>query len=283
MPQLTDDMIRNYEIRQSLRLLNSNVAGKTADYNDIGFDLILAWGASNTVGYGAPIDPIENVAHPRVFQYASSGTRANTIYTAVDPLAHREIRANNHGNVFQFAKRVAAVLPGNRTVLILPCALGGTGFSENRWNPGNDLFNDSVARANTIIAQSPNNRLLCILNSGHGADAIALTDAAWIAAYQATIGGFRSQITRAANTVAMSVGATDAALPLDGGARQAKELLFANTLPNVISNYLYVSGSGLAAEGDNTHYNGASQIALGNRLFDRYVRWLQAQENARVN
>lgn len=284
MPQLTEDQIKNYEIRQSLRLLNLNVAGKAIDYADIGYDIIIAWGSSNTVGYGAGLDAIANAPHPRVFQYPSIGDSLNTIIPAVDPLFHRDpvaSMANRTGYVFTFAKQLAGITPGNRRILILPVAESfqqTVGFASDRWNPGNDLFNDTVTRANLLA--TGNNRVIAFTNAQHGADSVAFgaNEAEWIKRYVDFYREMRALVKTAASAPAFTIGVPDSRRPLDGGIHGTRETTLAN-LKNSVPLHYYVSGAGLPAEADNIHYSRVAQLQLGYRLFDTYASHLAILDN----
>lgn len=283
MPQLTSDQIRNFEIRQSLRLLNSNVAGKTVDYNDIGDDIIVAWGASNSVGLGTGLLPSRDFSHPRVLVLPTIGADAGTLVIAADPLSHREVVANSVGAWVTMGKEVVRLLPNTRRVVILPVALSGTGFAENRWNPGNDLYTDTVTRVNTLLAQNPNNRILCFANFMHGGQDKDMAAAAYKTAWVNFVNGMRGAINRHPNLLFIVGGAPDSALAVDGGTRGLKQAIIRDELTKEISNFVFVQTTGLAAEGDNIHFTAASHRVTGVRMGAALISYLRNQDNTKFN
>lgn len=279
MPQLTPDQIRNFEIRQSLRLLNGNVAGKTIDYNDIGFDIIVAWGASNSVGLGTGLVASRDFIDPNVLVLPTIGTDAGRIVIAQDPLSHREVVANAVGAWVTMGKEVERLLPAHRRILIMPLALSGAGFAENRWNPGNDLYTDTVTRVNAVLNQNPSNRILCFANFMHGGNDKDMTNANYRTAWLAFVNGMRSSIVRHPNLLFIIGGYPDSGLTIDGGTRGAKQTFMRDSLISELGNAVFVDTSGLAAEGDNIHFTADSHRTTGIRMANALISRLKAADD----
>ncbi|WP_187431395.1 hypothetical protein ROLI_045290 (plasmid) [Roseobacter fucihabitans] len=74
--------------------------------------------------------------------------------TTSRPLAHFSPTLGDMGLDLQFAIDYLADKPGV-SLMFIPCAQGATGFSDNAWNPGNWLYNDTIARINAAIAAHP--------------------------------------------------------------------------------------------------------------------------------
>ena len=55
------------------------------------------------------------------------------------------------------------LVPITKKILIIPCGHGSTGFINNRWNKGDDLYNDLVMRVNYIFNEFPRSNLKVIL------------------------------------------------------------------------------------------------------------------------
>jgi Carbohydrate esterase, sialic acid-specific acetylesterase len=74
---------------------------------------------------------------------------------------------------FLIAKRFAADFlesrPEDRAVLV-PGAVGGTSFSNNRWNPGDDLYEELVATTQAVLSAHPTWRLRAMLFQGFETD-----------------------------------------------------------------------------------------------------------------
>lgn len=115
-----------------------------------GNDVVLLAGQSNMSGYGAYIVPGFDTTDVRIQQWGPSGAPQ----LAIDPLLHPDAPYNTGriGPGMSFARNYLKTLPANRKVLLVPAASAGTGFSDLRWNPGNDLFESAVRRTTSALA-----------------------------------------------------------------------------------------------------------------------------------
>lgn len=79
-----------------------------------------------------------------------------------------------NGGPFLIAKCFAAdFLAANPSdaIVFVPGAVGGTSFWNHRWNPGDDLYDDLVARTLAVLAAHPDWKLRALLFQGFETDA----------------------------------------------------------------------------------------------------------------
>jgi len=174
--------------------------------NDAGYDVILVAGQSNAQGNGVAFDASLDISDPRVMQFASSGNYLNQIVAAIDPLLMPSPPYQRIGFAMTFARLYAASIVSNRKVLLVPYAVGGTGFTTGTapgdWTagtPGGALYEAAIAQANKAVLSGANNRFVGALWLQGEADA-ALTLAQYAAKIDALIAGFRSRIIGAASS-----------------------------------------------------------------------------------
>lgn len=159
----------------------------------VGYDVVLLIGQSNMSGYGAYLVPGFDTTDPRIQQWS----HAQAIILASDPLEHPDapFNAGRIGPGMSFARTYIKTLPTTRKVLLVPAAVKATGFSDSRWNPGNDLFEDALARTNAALATDTGNCLAAILWSQGETDVGRMTSATYQAALDAMINAIRSRVT----------------------------------------------------------------------------------------
>jgi hypothetical protein len=261
------------EPQVNLGLGGSSSGSGTVNANDVGFDVWLIAGQSNTKT-GEGIDTALDTPDSRVYQYAASGNYNNQIILASEPLQHTEIYTNNVGFPFTFGKWYVRTQPNNRTILLVPTAVGGTGFSNNRWNPGNDLHENAIAKTNAAIATFPKNKFKGILwHQGEAdADSTTLSKAAYITALDACFNSFRSRITGAANCYII-LGEMVRSWVGSNASRNSIQQAIQET-PNRFSNCAVASSLSLNPQGDGIHFNAISQRIFGYRYFSAYIGML---------
>lgn len=192
-----------------------------------------------------------------------SSNADGALVPAVVPLDHWEHNTNTDMSLaLQFTIDYAAAHPGV-TVVLVPAAMGGTGFGDNRWNPGDDLYADAVARVNALMTANPGFLFKGILWHQGERDmnaAIATPAAAYRAALDAMIAGMRADIVAADATTPFVLGQ-----PLYS--RYSAEPVFAEitNTPSTTAYCAVVSSEGLTDRGDNLHFNAASLRSLGAR------------------
>jgi len=133
------------------------------EYETETYDIFLVMGQSN-VHSGLEIDTLLDRCYPNIKQLGRHGNMNLKIIDAKEPLDnHPEIK-NRIGFATTLSKLYACeFLEVNRKILIIPCGLGSSGFINNRWNKGNDLYEDAVSRANFILNKYPGSLIISIL------------------------------------------------------------------------------------------------------------------------
>lgn len=132
-----------------------NLSGKLQGSYDpsIGYDVYWLIGQSNMIGR-APIrvgiDDVYTSIAGLVYQF---GYTSQAITAATNPLDQVNENAGQMGLWLEFVESILSGLVGNRKILLVPCAQGGTSFNANNWNPGNSLYNSALARLASAMAQ----------------------------------------------------------------------------------------------------------------------------------
>tara|TARA_B110000305_G_scaffold224925_1_gene270959 strand:- start:544 stop:1338 length:795 start_codon:yes stop_codon:yes gene_type:complete len=128
---------------------------------DEGYDIIVIAGQSNTLS-GEWYDEVIDSSLFQIKQLGRIDSNNLKIIVANEPLENHTVRQNKIGFGLVFAKEY---LKHNLTkkILIIPCGHGSTGFINNRWNKGDDLYNDLVMRVNYIFNEFPRSNLKVIL------------------------------------------------------------------------------------------------------------------------
>ena len=267
------------------RWRNSGLSGiSVININDIGYDVILLAGQSNAVGRGVEYDVVfDNINSDRVYQFPSTGTFTDTIIPLSQPVQHPTPDPDNKiGFIYSFVRQYLRSIPNNRSVLIVPMAVGGTGFVNNRWGVGNDLYVNAITQANKTL-NLPNSRLAAILWHQGESDAGNSTDVGnYAAKLDATLLGLRQGIT-GATTTPIILGELSPQW-LDGNTNRINLNNIIKTTPDRISNTAVASSEGLDGNvGDIIHFNAESQRILGRRYFDRYLTLVSGLSGSPLN
>ncbi len=89
--------------------------------------------------------------HPNVLQWMRSGAQAGTAEAATHPLDFDGGGAPvGVGPAMAFAKRLLEQDP-QQQILIIPAAVGATGFSSKHWNPGDPVYERMVSMVNAAL------------------------------------------------------------------------------------------------------------------------------------
>lgn len=128
------------------------------DFSENKFDVIVLAGQSNAEGYG--FGPVEDPYQPdgRVW-YLNPDM---TVVPAAEKVTGNEIQSN-FGLSFAREYRNGGCLADDRDLLILRCAVGGTGFSDKRWGLADDLYLRMLEMIRTALELNPENRLKAFL------------------------------------------------------------------------------------------------------------------------
>src|SRR5262245_27687480 len=129
-----------------------------------GYDLIVVMGQSNASGTNDDYDPTGADARDhRVKVFPASGPHSRTIQPATEPLPGLVGAGAGMGPAGPFAQELLVYTPPRRDLLIVPCAVGGTGFAGHGSFPGQwkvtdrtpgvlNLFEFTVAHLQRAIA-----------------------------------------------------------------------------------------------------------------------------------
>ncbi len=233
--------------------------------NNLGFDCFLCVGQSNSEGWAVGIDQNYDFSNHDIYQYPGGGSYERKLILASEPLKHRGGgRANNIGFHLTFAKEYQALT--RRRVILIPCASGGTGFLDNRWNPGNDLFEYAVTNTQQVLALDSNNKLMGVLWHQGEQDVTAVSN--YASKLDAMITAFRSRFSL--SSLPFLLGELVPEWFTTDTNRTAINNIIKNT-PTRLSNVVSVSSQSLAGNtGDIIHFNADSQRKLGQRYFTAY-------------
>lgn len=185
---------------------------------------------------------------------------------AARPLGHwNQPVAGDMGWALQFSIDHLAANVGEHIVLV-PVALGGTGFSDNRWNPGDDLFDDAVARTNALMAANRRFTFAGILwlqgENDTGSSAAANVHQA---ALESMIAAKRAGMTAANETTPFVLGEITPGYVAGNALCEQVQTNIAGT-PSHVAYTAVASSSGLAVS-DGTHFDGPSIRLFGSRFY----------------
>ncbi|MEZ0164287.1 sialate O-acetylesterase [Kineococcus sp. LSe6-4] len=177
-----------------------------------GRDLVVVMGQSNASGTNTDVEPDgADALDPRVEVFAASGPDAGRIVPAREPfwplLGHPPGGVGPGG---PFAALLLPTLPADRGVLLVPAAVGGTGFRHHTsypgvWTVGLDLpgtpnlFARAVAHVRAALdAAGPDSRVRAVLwHQGETDGNHGRTEAEYAADLDELIATFRAQVPTA--------------------------------------------------------------------------------------
>lgn len=241
------------------------------------YDIFVIAGQSNTT-WGQGYDSIlDRSGGPRIFQLGRFGNDM-TIIEAKESLDHHgdfglyNMPVPLVGFGLSFCKWYATtLLDSSRNILIIPCGAGGTGFGDHRWNKGDDLYEDAVARTNFILDQFPESDLKAILWHQGETDA---TDPNFQYALDSMIVNFRKDLRRS-NEALFILGGMVPYWVDQSEARKHSECIL-KTTPSRIPRTAFVDPrspcliSKVNDWDDEIHYDAQGQRELGFRYFNAY-------------
>lgn len=232
-----------------------------------GFDVILVAGQSNTHS-GDSFDPTLDTSDENIFQLGRFDDDDMQIILAEEPLQHTSKNENKIGFAMTFAKHYLQIAPRGRQVLIIPCGLGGSGFINGRWNPGDEIYEDAITRVNFVLNSQENSRLVAILwHQGEG-DVINFD-------FQNDLDNMISSMRRdivgdQSRTPFILGGFVPEWVALDR-ARQVQQTILQDTPKrNLYSSYVTTTGLTANSNEDIIHFSAEAQRILGKRYFDQF-------------
>jgi hypothetical protein len=150
--------------------------------DNYGYDIYLLMGQSNMIGR-APIqsgidDNYQNIKN-KVYQFPfdKNWMDGNDIIEVRNPLDHittvpggTDGEINNQTGLWKtFSENIINNSSLRRKILLVPLAKGGTSFSNNNWNKGNEIYNSVVHTINNSYQTHPLNKIVGILwHQGEG-------------------------------------------------------------------------------------------------------------------
>jgi hypothetical protein len=201
----------------------------------------------------------------KVFQF---GYNSQQVAPATNPLDHVNENPGQMGLWLEFVKPLVPLLFGQRKILLLPCAQGGTSFSGGHHNPGNSLDNGVKARiASALALPGGANRICAVLTILGESDADAGATAASL---------FQGRYQVAYNDYVSNVPGINAATPwIMGTINPAKPN--ATTINNSLFNLAAANAAMHCVDCrdlsffDNDHYDAPSLATIGQRFAATYL------------
>jgi hypothetical protein len=235
---------------------------------DTAFDIIIAAGQSNMVGRDTlPSYSTADSALPGMYQLRLD----YSITPANQPLNYSGVTAHSVSPAFYFTRRIIEdadplIYSGN-PLLIIPAAVGGSGFRDNRWKVGDTLYRDMVRRANYILNRYPGSRIIAVIWHQGEQDA-RIADSA-IFKYPVRLNEliYSARKEMSCETTPWILGHL---VPRTDSVNRKMYNHIENSGRNM--NYTaIVPSTGLSHRGDSLHFTAASSKALGRRYYDYFV------------
>ncbi|NAS14078.1 sialate O-acetylesterase [Poritiphilus flavus] len=126
------------------------------------YNVILIAGQSNTYS-GVGLDSKFDHSHEQIKQLGRFGSDNLRVIKAQEPLQHHSKAKGKVGFAMTFAKLLFDHLKDGSDILIIPCGHGGTGFTDRKWNKGDELYQDAIARVKLVLHEYKNSELKAIL------------------------------------------------------------------------------------------------------------------------
>ena len=128
------------------------------DFTKEKFDIIIQAGQSNSEGYG--FGPVDAPYQKNELIWYFHGNM--TFSTAAEKVINNGIQSS-FGLSFAIEYVGSGRLAEDRSLLILRCAVGGTGFLDNHWKKTDDLYLRMIDMIETTLSLNPENRLVALL------------------------------------------------------------------------------------------------------------------------
>lgn len=192
-----------------------------------------------------------------------SGGADGTLVPAHHQLDYPGASAANFGPALQFAIAWVAANPRD-TLILVPTAVQGTGFVDGSWTRAGARYLDSIQRMNALFAVAPDVRFGGILWGQGERDSKGDGLAAYQAALDTCLTGFRQDISKGAPTTPISIQGFDPGLLSSGSYPDAAavQAILADT-PSRLGHTAYCDTSDLT--GGGLHFDAPSLRILGAR------------------
>lgn len=230
------------------------------------YDVLVTFGDSLMQGHFSGISrTLDNTGDRSVFQYGRDAPHDTIpMLLFAPPQSPGNASSGNVSLEVNLARDYNLLVTAGRATLLMPGAIGGTGFSTNDWNPGNTTYEAWLARVNTALATLPAGSVLKGIHCQIGSnDNTHYTTVQYNAKIAAVVNDIRLRMTGAA-TVPIIFG------PMLPGGTVTDPLIEASlkTIGDSNVNCDYVWGNNLTSvSGDNVHPDVISTRLLGHKQF----------------
>jgi len=260
--------------RLSASTLDSSY-GAVAGVSIEGYDIVILAGQSNMSGRGTAYSAVLDPVNLRVFQYKSKAPNANTIVAASEPLDMHDT-PTGIGPGLQFARWYASrKLVGNRKVLLVPVAHGGTPLVSAAilgWRRGvtGGLYANLVAQASgALAAAGVGSRIVTMLwLQGETDGDASILGSDYQTDFDALINGIRTDLGIADLPIIIGTMVPEY---LATGTRAQINAIHRETPARISRMDVAVSAVGMN-NGDGNHFNAPGQRYNGKAMFDAYER-----------
>lgn len=241
---------------------------------DSGFDIWAIFGQSNAAGTNGGADTNIDVIDADVWSYGYTGTYANQIVPAAEPLAQQGRQNNGVGPGMPFSKWVKGYLPRNRKVLLVPAAVAGSALvttsttGNNTWNPtvgAGGLYQNGLTQLQgALAAAGANARIAGILWLQGETEALGSVAAStYQSTFDSLITGYRSALgLPALPFLVLGYPPEDVYQNGTGSTWVSIAQVHANT-PTRQAYSSFTPGPAGYGWGDNLHYTATGQRILG--------------------
>lgn len=239
------------------------------------YDVVAILGQSNALGAGKGWQPLgADAPGSGVYQMSSWSPVEDLVLPGIDPLLNPQPLAGSIGFGTTFAKEYVDAT--GRDVLLVPVAIGETGFTEANgitWDPDNstadtNLYDRSVEQIGDALAKNPDSRLVAVLwHQGEG-DVRTMTGDEYGQHLDATFDDLRDRF----GDVPILVGgmSPDRMAEMDGIYDEINAVH--QGIGERIDNAAFVDPpAGMHNDGETIHFNAAGQRELGRSYWDAYA------------
>lgn len=233
------------------------------DIDYTAYHAVIDAGQSNT-NHGRYLDAMVDVFGGHTWQMDHTTA---AISEANEPLLHVPQVADMIGHALPFCRDYYYPNIGAEC-LILPCGVGNTGFSDNRWNPNDDLHNRVESACGVLRRKCPNAVLKAILWQQGNRDMLALwSQATYAAAADAAFAAWRATL---GSTIPIIVGGSPPAFVATDPTNYGPVAAAQADAPNRNSYCAYADPTGLTS-GASGEYDAPDQRALGARYWAAFT------------
>ena len=251
---------------------DDNMQAQCTDDELITPQIILIVGQSNTHA-GIGLDATLDAPQDGIYQLGRFGSANNCMIQACEPLDHHTKTEDRIGFALTFAKLLQQHSQGSGDIIIVPCGFGGTGFADNRWNKGNDLYEDAVSRTNGLLSTYPEGDIIASLWH-QGETDVYLNNTNYEEGLDRFILDLRTDLGD--TTIPFVLGGMVPYWVNQEAERITQQQILKNTpLRNGHAAYADPDLPFVIEKGDNTfdeiHFDAVGQRELGQRYFDQYL------------